>query len=196
MVPIDELLQCMFLKENVGLQLAKACRRQISPRQRRCHERRPNTRLRDRWPATAVLIDEHCPLLHFCVLHRLLASAARSGQADQRIAGIEREPLQPGWNDLRPCRIEATEPRQSLTTTPAAFSTLLDGRASVRAVRAIHTAVARSWREHRVAVRALVEPLTGIRGHRLTAGKATLGAGQRGLQCDGAQCASPANVDG
>ena len=85
---------------------------------------------------------------------------------------------------------------RQLAATPTLLAAFLNRRARVRAIGAIHAAVTRQRFEHGVAVSAFVKPLTGIRGHRLARGKATLRTRQRGLQRDGLQFAVPTTVDG
>jgi hypothetical protein len=69
------------------------------------------------------------------------------------------------------------------TTLPAV---LLNRRAGIGAIRAVHAAVARQRAQHGMAVRAVVKPLAGIGGHGFAFGKAALGAGEGGLQGEGA----------
>lgn len=85
---------------------------------------------------------------------------------------------------------------QGLAATPALLAAFLNRWARVCTVRTIHTAVPVQRFQHGVAVRALIEPLAGVRGHRLTLRKATLRTSQRGLQRDGFQFAAPTKADG
>ena len=97
--------------------------------------------------------------------------------------------------DLQPFDANVVGNR-GLATTPILLAAFLNGRARVCTVRTIHTAVPVQRFQHGVAVRAFIEPLAGIRGHRLALGKAAFRAGQRGLQRDGFQFAAPTKVDG
>ena len=76
------------------------------------------------------------------------------------------------------------------------LAVLLDRRARVGAVGAIHTAVPWWWLEHGVAVRAFVKLLTGIRGHRLNFSKDTLRRSQSGFQRDSFHFAALTMADG
>ncbi len=80
-----------------------------------------------------------------------------------------------------------------LRAATTCLAVLLNRRAGVGAIRAVHAAVARQRAQQGMAVRAVVKPLAGIGGHGLAFGKAALGAGEGGFQGDGAHGACSAS---
>ena len=92
--------------------------------------------------------------------------------------------------DLHPGGLAARRPGEGVASgrtldRSAAAALLLHGRAGYRAERTEHATVAAVGPQQRLAVAALVEEQAGVRGHRFLRSKATVRAGQHGIEYDG-----------